>query len=104
MRKALVKVNKISAGILVELSKNDYSFTYHEAYTAQPISLTMPLRKEAYSFSTFPTFFDGLLPEGIQLDGLLKKNKIDKHDYFSQLIATGQDLVGAITVEELIDE
>jgi serine/threonine-protein kinase HipA len=38
------------------------------------------------------------------LEGLLKIGKIDKNDYFSQLIATGNDLVGAVTVKELQDE
>jgi serine/threonine-protein kinase HipA len=58
----------------------------------------MPVRREPYCYNTFPPFFDGLLPEGIQLDGLLRSNKIDKQDYFSQLFAVGGDLVGAITI------
>ncbi len=48
----------------------------------------------------FPPFFDGLLPEGILLEGLLKQRKIDKYDYFSQIVAVGNDLVGAVTVRE----
>ena len=35
------------------------------------------------------------------LDGLLRQRKIDKDDYFSQLLAVGKDLVGAVTVEEM---
>jgi serine/threonine-protein kinase HipA len=31
---------------------------------------------------------------------LLKLNKIDKHDYFSQLIAVGGDMVGAVTATD----
>jgi len=31
---------------------------------------------------------------------LLKLNKIDKHDYFSQLIVVGGDMVGAVTITE----
>ena len=62
----------------------------------------MPVDISEFTFGSFPPFFDGLLPEGIQLDGLLKFRKIDKDDYFSQLIAVGGDLVGAITVEEVI--
>ncbi len=54
-----------------------------------------------YTYASFPPFFDGLLPEGNQLDGLLKIRKIDKDDYFSQLMAVGGDLVGAVTVEEI---
>ena len=45
------------------------------------------------------TFFEGLLPEGIMLEGLLRYAKIDKNDYFSQLIQVGHDLVGNVTVE-----
>jgi len=41
------------------------------------------------------------LPEGIQLEGLLKIRKIDRADYFSQLMAVGNDMVGAVTVEEI---
>jgi serine/threonine-protein kinase HipA len=37
------------------------------------------------------------------LEGLLRIVKIDK-DYFSQLIATGNDLVGAVTVKLMEDE
>jgi serine/threonine-protein kinase HipA len=40
------------------------------------------------------------LPEGLLLEGLLKQRKIDKFDYLSQLIAVGNDLVGAVTVQE----
>ena len=56
-----------------------------------------------YKFDKFPPFFDGLLPEGIQLEGLLKIRKIDKNDLLSQLIAVGEDLVGAVTVKEIIE-
>jgi serine/threonine-protein kinase HipA len=47
-------------------------------------------------------YFDGLLPEGILLEGLLKQRKIDKYDYFSQLVTVGGDLVGAVTVQEIL--
>jgi serine/threonine-protein kinase HipA len=52
-----------------------------------------------YLFETFPPFFEGLLPEGYQLDALLRKAKLDKNDYFSQLVTVGRDLVGSVTVE-----
>ena len=100
MRKARIKIHNAEAGILEEIQA-DYIFQYDLDYHGPPISLTMPVRDEAYEFESFPPFFDGLLPEGIQLEGLLKKNKIDKTDYFSQLLATGQDLVGAVTIEKI---
>ena len=91
------------AGTLTELEfGNKYSFAYSSGYQGLPISLTMPVQVEAYHFDRFPPFFDGLLPEGTQLDGLLRYSKIDRNDYFQQLIATGHDLVGAVTVEEIL--
>ena len=102
MRKAKVFVKGIEAGILTEIHLGKkYVFEYHNEYLGLPVSRTMPLKKKVYAFNGFPPFFDGLLPEGIQLDGLLKIKKIDKDDYFSQLIAVGDDLVGVVTIKEL---
>lgn len=97
-------IHNIPAGVLTEENLNHYVFKYDDLYEGPVVSLTMPVRKEPYVFNSFPPFFDGLLPEGIQLDGLLKKYKIDKNDYFSQLVTTGFDLVGAVTVEKIATE
>jgi serine/threonine-protein kinase HipA len=103
MRTAKVNINGVHAGHLVEIDKNhEYTFSYLQGYSGKPVSLTMPIEVSEFEYGSFPPFFDGLLPEGIQLDGLLKFRKIDKDDYFSQLIAVGGDLVGAVTVEEVL--
>lgn len=104
MRKAIIFVHDKRAGVLIEDSNSGYQFTYDDNYEGEAVSLTMPLIAKNYSFIKFPSFFEGLLPEGIMLEGLLKIGKIDKNDYFSQLIATGNDLVGAVTVKEWQDE
>lgn len=102
MRKAKVFVNGIEAGTLTETKKGKaYVFEYLDGYDGLEISRTMMSDKKIYNFEKFPSFFEGLLPEGIQLDGLLKIKKIDRDDYFSQLIAVGTDLVGVITVDEI---
>ncbi len=101
MRKALIKIHDIRVGILKEENRNHYIFQYDLEYKGPPVSLTMPVREEDYHFKSFPPFFDGLLPEGIQLEGLLKIHKIDKNDHFQQLLVTGLDLVGAVTVERI---
>lgn len=88
----------VYAGLLIE-QEGAYTFAYDSAYTGPPISLTMPVRPEPYRFDAFPPFFDGLLPEGLMLEGLLRQQKIDRHDLFSQLVSVGRDLVGAVTVE-----
>ena len=100
MRQALVKMHDIDAGILFQNEDNSFRFEYFEGYRNAPISLTMPTTQKIYTFANFPAFFDGLLPEGGQLDGLLKSRKIDSKDFFSQLIAVGGDMVGAVTVFE----
>lgn len=101
MRSAKVFFKGTFAGILTELATG-YSFTYDNDYTGAPISLTMPIENKIYEFKTFPPFFDGLLPEGAQLEGLLRLKKLDRSDYFGQLVSVGQDLVGAVTVEEAL--
>ena len=104
MRKAIIYVHNTRAGVLSEENSGGFQFTYDENYEGEAVSLTMPMSNTVYSFDKFPSFFEGLLPEGIMLEGLLKIGKIDKNDYFSQLISTGNDLVGAVTVKELSDE
>lgn len=102
MRKAKVYNFGSPAGELIEIEPgNKYKFVYSDDYKAQPISLTMPIIKKEYEFNEFPPFFDGLLPEGVQLEALIRQMKIDKNDFFSQLICVGKDLVGSVTVEEI---
>lgn len=105
MKRAKVFVNKDEAGILEEIEKSrSYRFFYHLNYKGSPVSLTMPIQKQEFHFNRFPPFFDGLLPEGVQLEGLLKQRKIDKDDHFEQLLAVGADLVGSVSVQAVDDE
>jgi len=101
MRQARIFVQDKPAGILVENNVHDYYFEYDATYEGLPISVTMPIYNKRYRFKQFPPFFEGLLPEGIMLEALLRQYKINKDDYFSQLILTGEDLVGAVTVREI---
>lgn len=104
MRKAKIFVRGIEAGTLTELIQSkEYVFDYLNEYDGTEISRTMLTNNRIYKFDKFPPFFEGLLPEGIQLEGLLKIRKIDKNDLLSQLIAVGEDLVGVVTVKEIIE-
>ena len=103
VRKAKVFMHNQWAGILEEWEANRrYRFVYLDDYEGPPISLTMSVDQDVYDFSRFPAFFEGLLPEGEMLEGLLRQHKIDQYDYFAQLMAVGQELVGATTVEEIL--
>ncbi len=104
MRQAIILTHGKRAGILTEVATNDYNFEYDQNYEGEAVSLTMPISHKKYSYKSFPPFFEGLLPEGLMLEGLLRIAKIDKKDYFSQLIATGNDLVGSVTAQLLENE
>ncbi len=103
MRSAEICMHGLPAGTLKEIVPGkSYRFIYFESYKGTPVSLTMPVKESAFAFDRFPPFFDGLLPEGVLLEGLLKQRKIDTYDYFSQILAVGNELVGAVTVKEII--
>jgi serine/threonine-protein kinase HipA len=104
MRKAKVFVNNREAGVLIEIKfGGKYLFEYREGYSGMPVSLTMPVSDKVWEFSAFPSFFEGLLPEGYQLEGLLKYGKVDRNDLFAQLMTVGDDMVGNITVKEVVE-
>lgn len=101
MRKADIYNFGIIAGRLDELDQGKlYKFIYLNEYDGPPISLSMPVTEKEYTFDCFPPFFEGLLPEGIQLEGLVRKAKVDKNDFMGLLLAAGGDLVGSVTVKE----
>jgi serine/threonine-protein kinase HipA len=99
MRKAEIFMHDIHAGVLEEIVPHTtYRFTYNAEYNGPPVSLTIPVRPAPYEYDIFPPFLEGLLPEGYNLEALLRALKIDRKDLFSQLITVGMDLVGAVTV------
>lgn len=100
MREALVMIHGIEAAVFLEKEpRGNFELTYLPQYQGPPISLRLPLREKPYQFEQFPPFFDGLLPEGAQLEALLREAKIDRDDHFSQLLKVGRDMVGAVTVK-----
>ena len=100
MRKARIHQQAAPAGILEELESHRYRFTYEEGYAGPPVSLTMPGTQRVYEFDRFPPPLEGLLPEGVQLEALLKRLKIDRDDLFGQLLAVGGDVVGSLKITE----
>jgi serine/threonine-protein kinase HipA len=100
MRKAEIYQQGKRAGVLEELERNRYRFAYAQGYRGQPISLALPVRETPYEFDEFPPVLEGLLPEGPQLEALLRRYKVDKHDLFQQLLIVGEDVVGSLTIKE----
>ena len=103
MKRANVFVDGVLAGELIEEERGKQDqFVYLPDYLGSSVSLEMPTTRKVYYFDRFPPFFEGLLPEGMMLEGLLRQSKIDRDDYLSQLIAVGEDLVGNVTVEAVL--
>ena len=89
-----------AAGWLERHEAGRFVFRYLETYSGPPVSLSMPVARREHSFDCFPPFFEGLLPEGTMLEGLLHQRKLDRDDLFGQLLAVGENMVGAVTVVE----
>ena len=90
MRRATVFVLGKPAGTLEEHASASFVFRYFDTYVGAPVSLTMPVSDREFRFEGFPPFFEGLLPEGEMLDGLLRQRKIDRGDLFGQLLGRGR--------------
>lgn len=103
MKKAKIYFQDLLAGILVE-DENGFTFAYDTYYlhhpAARPVSLTLPLRAEAYQSDVMFPFFDGLIPEGWLLNIAQEHWKIDLRDRMALLLACCQDCIGAVSVVE----
>lgn len=103
MKQAEVYIYDRLAGILTE-SPEGYQFCYDVDYLAlkdaEPISLTLPLRKQCYTDIVLFPFFDGLIPEGWLLDIAERNWKIDGRDRMSLLLACCKDCIGAVSIIE----
>ena len=101
MKKALIYFRDILAGRLAE-TEDGYEFQYETTYLArpqaEPISLTLPLRKEAFQSPLLFPFFDGLIPEGWLLDVAMRNTDISILDRMSLLLLCCKDCIGAVSV------
>ncbi len=107
MRKAEVYCHDIKAGIITEeVPGKNYTFVYDSSYLAdsahEPISLTMPLRKEAYKSPVLFPFFTNMLPEGTNRKVVCRSHRLDEKDFFGLLLKIATvDTIGAVTVKEI---
>lgn len=107
MRSCKVYVNKAFAGVLKELDRNHYTFSYDERYletpNAAPVSVNLPLSKETYSYNSLFPLFSNMLSEGFNRHFQLKLHHLDPEDEFGLLLKTATyDTIGSITVEEIV--
>lgn len=107
MRQGKVYYDNAFAGIITE-DEQGYSFIYDEAYLnspqPQPVSLTLPLQREAFRNNVLFSFFDGLIPEGWMLNIAERNWKINRRDRMALLLACCRDCIGNISVVPIAEE
>ncbi|HEX2867307.1 MAG TPA: HipA N-terminal domain-containing protein [Ignavibacteriales bacterium] len=101
IKKGGVYLRDTFAGIITE-DENGFSFRYDPDYLklseARPVSLTLPLREEAYTSPHMIPFFDGLIPEGWLLEIARENWKLDPKDRMSLLLAFCRNTIGAVSI------
>lgn len=107
MKQGEVKLYNKSVGVITQ-TDNGFEFSYDAGYasvqTNEPVSLSFPLRFEAYKSSVLFPFFDGLIPEGWLLDIVQRNWKINPHDRMELLLTCCKDCLGAVSVERIEEE
>ncbi len=76
-----------------------YSDTWRNSIHAAPISISLPLREQAFSPRETRNFFEGLLPEGFLRKTIAESNQIDQSDYLTLLELLGAECLGAVQIE-----
>ena len=106
MKKILVSIEKngrqTRVGTIEGSGIHDAVFCYDRAWLdtdgAIPVSLSLPLREEAFSPEETRNYFEGLLPEGFTKRSVAKWMQADENDYLTILSGLGQECLGAIQV------
>ena len=92
-----VRLNKKFVGYLEQNKLGKFVFTY-DSKAKYPLSMSLPLRRDAYKDKDCRGFFEGLLPEGEQIRNFIgKKYGINPKNEFSLLQAIGYDCAGAVS-------
>lgn len=75
-----------------------YAPDYLSARDAVPISVSLPLQKEAFSPARTRCFFEGLLPEGFTRRAVAEWMRADADDYIALLYGLGRECLGAVRI------
>ncbi|RTE86575.1 MULTISPECIES: type II toxin-antitoxin system HipA family toxin [Gammaproteobacteria] len=101
MSKLDVYMNGFKVGYLKRSDSGAHEFRYDNQWLiqegARPISLSMPLRHDAYYGPEVINFFDNLLPDNEEIrDRVVARYAADSNQAFDLLSAIGRDSVGAL--------
>lgn len=91
-------------GMILGTDCNEASFEYDSEYLcsvdARPISISLPLQKQAFSPKRTKAYFESLLPEGFSRRAVAEWVKVNEDDYISILECLGRECIGAIQVKK----
>jgi serine/threonine-protein kinase HipA len=96
-----VYLHGLLAGTLERKSQARLSFAYADDWietACAPISLSLPVRREAYGHDECAPFFEGLLPEGDFLKAISRTLHVSARNSFQLLAEIGGECAGAISV------
>lgn len=98
-----VWMNGIHVGSLTKSAAGALAFSYTSGWLAtkgaRPVSLSMPLRHQAYIGEIAYNYFDNLLPDNKQIrDRIQARFKVRTSHPFDLLAAIGMDCVGAVQI------
>ncbi len=96
-----VYMNGYLVGELTKSTTGSHLFKYEQQWldtsSSRPISLSMPLRKQAYKGDEVYNFFDNLLPDNIEVrNRIVVRHNAQSTQAFDLLAKVGQDTVGAL--------
>ena len=95
---ASVRVGVLSKSVAGGAVNFVYDAVYLGNQHAAPLSVSLPLRTEAYADAETRVFFDNLLPEGERRRTEALTRRIDPTDVFGLLEALGRECPGAVSV------
>ena len=93
--------NRVPVATLTKVPKGCV-FRYTDEFlnsTQEAIARHLPKVRdgiETHGLANLPTYFAGLLPEGIMQDAIVRHQRLSRDDLFSQLVLTGYDAIGDI--------
>ena len=99
-----LQVYRYGAGepVLIGALDADGSFSYAEGYAANPdnlpVSVSLPIRNEAFAPIEAKPFFEGLVPEGAARTLMASELHVREDDWLSMLASCGLDCVGDLLI------
>ncbi len=97
-----VFMNNDYVGLLTCNRQHRFSFQYNHKWIAKknviPLSLSLPLREDAYTDEKARPFFTNLLPESALREAVARRIGVSPRNEFALLEALGGECAGAVTL------